>query len=218
MALVDQTSTRDQKRRSSMVLNHSYDFSTSGTMNNREWISKIKEFTAIITGNVLSDDSNKLLTATNFTGTTRNEEMSCKMAAINVLTTSYKWHESFESGFPSITLNGTKDDWITLKRKTENILEKKCDRAFARKWSESLIPILDRFIGAFDGDIDCVFWNSMIQRGAMSLVIESDFVSLHSLCIHSIYLFVRYWLTIDSVYTQNVESSKCFPTFSCCFL
>merc|ERR1711933_383971 len=37
-----------------------------------------------------------------------------------------------------------------------------------RDWSESLLPILDRFIAVYDGDIDCVFWNSMIKRGAMS--------------------------------------------------
>merc|ERR1711994_985270 len=61
-----------------------------------------------------------------------------------------------------------KDDWIALKQKTEAILEEKCRSTFARKWTQSLIPILDRFVAVYDGDIDCVFWNSMIQRGAMS--------------------------------------------------
>jgi len=30
------------------------------------------------------------------------------------------------------------------------------------------MPILEHFVGAFSGSIDCVFWNSMIKRGAMA--------------------------------------------------
>ena len=29
------------------------------------------------------------------------------------------------------------------------------------------MPLLDRFIETFDGKIDCLFWNSMIKRGAI---------------------------------------------------
>ena len=28
------------------------------------------------------------------------------------------------------------------------------------------MPVIDRFIAAYDGDIDCLFWNSMLRRGA----------------------------------------------------
>merc|ERR1712203_899502 len=44
MNMMDTTSDRDCGRRPSMVLEHSYDFSTTGTLNNKEWRQKMKEF------------------------------------------------------------------------------------------------------------------------------------------------------------------------------
>ena len=69
-------------------------------------------------------------------------------------------------GFPQITLDGTKQDWINLKAKTAKLLKEKVDKKFGAQWGKALLPLLDRFIVAFDGNIDCVFWNSMIKRGA----------------------------------------------------
>ena len=150
-----------------MVLNHSYDYSTTGTMNNKEWIVKMKEFIGIIERDVIADDAtNELLSTTNFTGSTYVDQMSVKMAptSTDVLSDSNECSESAECGFPSITLNGNKSDWVNLKSKAVAILQK----TGMNQWRESLIPILERFVAVFDGDIDCVFWNSMIQRGATS--------------------------------------------------
>ena len=69
-------------------------------------------------------------------------------------------------GFPQITLRGTKNDWILLKKKLEAILKQKVLKEFGVKWAEAVMPIIDRFIAAYDGDIDCLFWNSMLRRGA----------------------------------------------------
>merc|ERR1712242_591361 len=69
-------------------------------------------------------------------------------------------------GFPQITLKGTKDDWILMKKKLEAILKQKVLKEFGVKWAEAVMPIIDRFISAYDGDIDCLFWNSMLRRGA----------------------------------------------------
>ena len=69
-------------------------------------------------------------------------------------------------GFPKITLTGTKQDWIKIYNKTKILLKTKVESNFGEKWGKSLLPILERFIIAFDGKIDCLFWNSMIKRGA----------------------------------------------------
>jgi len=50
-------------------------------------------------------------------------------------------------------------------KKCKSLLKNQCEEKFALKWSESLLPILDRFINAYDGEIDCLFWNSMIKQG-----------------------------------------------------
>merc|ERR1719229_2091809 len=69
-------------------------------------------------------------------------------------------------GFPQITLKGTKKDWVDLKQKLQLILTQKVDKKFGSDWGKAILPIIDRFIDAYDGKIDCLFWNSMLRRGA----------------------------------------------------
>eukprot|EP01083_Nonionella_stella_P045870 122937_1 len=146
-----------------------YDYSTTGTINNKEWILKIKELLGLIETDMLCDEvTSDLLSSLRFTKATYLDELSCKFTAMNSLINSYLYDESTACGFPSITLCGKKDDWLLLRDKTVSILDKKCDKQFNRDWSECLLPILDRFVSVYDGDIDAVFWNSMIKRGAMS--------------------------------------------------
>ena len=52
-----------------------------------------------------------------------------------------------------------------MKKKLEAILKQKVLKEFGVKWAEAVMPIIDRFIAAYDGDIDCLFWNSMLRRG-----------------------------------------------------
>merc|ERR1719486_1736966 len=73
-------------------------------------------------------------------------------------------------GFPEITLDGSKADWQLLREKAEKLLSRKVERKFGEQWKRSLLPILDRFIAAFDGDTCMVFWNSMVYRGQWSYV------------------------------------------------
>ena len=72
-------------------------------------------------------------------------------------------------GFPKITLDGNRADWVRLREKTSVLLRDKVRRQFGADWRKALLPLLDRFIGAFDGEIDCLFWNSMIKSGATAM-------------------------------------------------
>merc|ERR1719229_978882 len=69
-------------------------------------------------------------------------------------------------GFPQITLKGTKKDWVDLKKKLQLILTQKVDKKFGSDRGKAILPIIDRFIAAYDGKINCLFWNSMLRRGA----------------------------------------------------
>ena len=62
-------------------------------------------------------------------------------------------------------MDGNKEDWINLKKKVETLFKDRVDKEWANKWEKPLFDILDRFIGAYDGEIDCLFWNSMVRRG-----------------------------------------------------
>lgn len=40
-----------------------------------------------------------------------------------------------------------------------------CEEGLARRWQAALLPVLDNFVEAYQGNVDGVFWNSMIKRG-----------------------------------------------------
>merc|ERR1719295_500510 len=77
-------------------------------------------------------------------------------------------------GFPKITLCGTKHDWVLLRKKVDALLSSKVDKKWGHEWATALLPVLDRFVGAFDGDIDCLFWNSMCKSGVTVTELDSS--------------------------------------------
>ena len=93
-------------------------------------------------------------------------QIAGKVAIMDIMKHYFEYVVLAGCGFPQITLKGTKDDWILLKKKLEAILKQKVLKEFAVKWATAITPVIDRFIAAYDGDIDCLFWNSMLRRGA----------------------------------------------------
>ena len=61
-------------------------------------------------------------------------------------------------GIPTITLTGTKDDWMLL-RDSALALASKCTKV--PEWSQVLKPVLDQFISAASGEVDQKFWKSI---------------------------------------------------------
>jgi len=61
-------------------------------------------------------------------------------------------------GFPSITIEGTAEDWVLIKEKTQ-ILSK----YGLEWWTSELIPIINQFIKARKGTPDYSFWNGMVR-------------------------------------------------------
>jgi len=64
-------------------------------------------------------------------------------------------------GFPSITIEGTVEDWELVKEKTLALA--KYDLEW---WTSALIPIIDQFINARKGAPDYSFWDRMVRQHA----------------------------------------------------
>jgi len=62
-------------------------------------------------------------------------------------------------GFPSITIEGTVEDWESVKEKTQAL--SKYDLEW---WTSELIPIIDQFINARKGTPDYSFWLRMVRE------------------------------------------------------
>lgn len=67
--------------------------------------------------------------------------------------------EYFACGIPSITLDGSVEDW---KRVREKAMQLK--KYGLEKWIDSLDPILKEFILAADGKPNQIFWKSMMKK------------------------------------------------------
>ena len=64
-------------------------------------------------------------------------------------------------GIPTVTLDGTKDDWLEIQNRLER-LEEWDD--VTRKWHVMLRPVLRKFIAAFDGEVDSDFWEHVVSN------------------------------------------------------
>ena len=133
----------------------------------KEWQAAIEQFESQIDKNTV-EDTCKLFNC-DFTTSTLIEKVATKVTIMDICKNYFSYYCMTRCGFPQITLDGKQEDWIKLKQKTEKLLNEKdgkVDKKFGNEWGKALLPLLDRFIDAYDGKIDCVFWNSMIKRGA----------------------------------------------------
>jgi len=130
-----------------------------------DWEGVIEEFVEQIDANTVKDTVQ--LFDCDFSGSTMMEKICTKVTIMDICKNYFSYRMMTGCGFPQITLDGTKEDWIRLKQKTSALLKDKVDKEFGSRWGSALLPLLDRFIAAFDGNIDCLFWNSMIKRGAV---------------------------------------------------
>ncbi len=141
---------------------------------NNDWNGVIKEFVDQIDKNTVKDTVE--LMESDFSDSTIIDKVSSKICVMDICKNYFEYEFICVPlcGFPQITLSGNKSDWVKLKEKVEKLLEIKVTKKFGKQWGESLLPLLDRFIAAFDGDIDCLFWNSMAKSGVTVTELSSS--------------------------------------------
>lgn len=105
----------------------------------------------------------------NFSTTTINSRIASKVVAMAGMKKYFTYEFRFECGLPSVTLEGTKEDWLTLKENALKINE--WNQPEFKKWSIVLQNVLQNFVDAFDGKVDTDFWNRIVkQKGGGSSV------------------------------------------------
>jgi hypothetical protein len=66
-------------------------------------------------------------------------------------------------GIPEITLLGTAEDWLSIRRRAEAFAEFELSH-----WTAQLIPVLDQIVKTVNGDVDREFWRSFYKAGGQS--------------------------------------------------
>jgi hypothetical protein len=99
----------------------------------------------------------------NFSTTGPIEKAASELVLMDSMKSYFKYAVRTLCGIPSVTLTGTVDDWRSIRTRAENFSEFDLDW-----WVKSLIPTLDQFIKAAEGNPDIKFWDSMYKLEGMS--------------------------------------------------
>jgi len=115
-----------------------------------------------------------------FSTTSRGEQLCSSLSAMAMCKHYFDYRVRTMCGFPTVTLLGSLEDWQHLRQAAESAVRNLCQADgcgagiykflrmdFCEWWLSALLPTLDRFLEAYQGKVDAVFWNSMLKRGGI---------------------------------------------------
>lgn len=105
-----------------------------------------------------------------FSTTTPVDAIAASISLMAIVSKYFSYGIGFMCGVPSMTLEGTVQDWIELKAKAERLTS--FDKPELTRWYHLLVPVFDHFIRAFaaenhEADIEG-FWKHMVKYDGMS--------------------------------------------------
>ena len=121
-----------------------------GSPENR-WPEVFESFSDQIRKHV-GDKTHDLLTPT-FSTTGPNERAAAQVVLMDCFKQYFRYAMYCVCGIPSITLEGTVDDWILLREKALGLAEYDL-----QWWIDALKPILNEFVNAASGTVNRDFW------------------------------------------------------------
>lgn len=120
---------------------------------------KVEMFAGLI-GENTKGDLDELLTC-NFSTTGMVERMTSQITLMDAVKPYFEYVEHLSGcGIPSVTLEGTPDDWKLLRKKTREL-----GNYGVKEWTDRLDPILKEFVAASEGKPNVEFWWNMAIKG-----------------------------------------------------
>ena len=94
-----------------------------------------------------------------FSTTTSVEKAAYEVALLDVMSGYFEYEYATSCGIPAINIEGTKTDWLKIKKKLQHFKGYNIDN-----WINSLEPIIQQFVDASDNKIDTAFWSNIFKR------------------------------------------------------
>ncbi|MBR4366637.1 MAG: DUF4419 domain-containing protein [Bacteroidaceae bacterium] len=124
-----------------------------------DWEKLMSDFCAQI-GEYTKADIAQTITA-DFSTTGITERITSQITLMETVKSYFDYVVHYIAcGIPTITLNGTPEDWLKVLEKTKQ-LEK---FSGVEHWVQSLVPILTEFIKASEGKPNQAFWQRMVKK------------------------------------------------------
>lgn len=125
------------------------------------WDEVFEEFCDQIEKHV-GEGTVNLVTA-KFSTTTPTVQAAFELTLMDALGHYFSYEVHSLCGIPSITLEGTTQDWKELKERAMQF-----EKYGLKWWTDELAPILEEFINASEGRVNTEFWNSMYKANSRS--------------------------------------------------
>jgi hypothetical protein len=91
-----------------------------------------------------------------FSTTTDDARAVFRVALLDTFAPYFEYEMVCVCGIPTVTLEGTPDDWRDLRRRVEVMAEYDL-----RWWTDGLLPLCDQWIAAAEGRPDVAFWRAI---------------------------------------------------------
>lgn len=98
------------------------------------------------------------LIVADFSTTTAISRAASEVALLDTVQAFFDYEVHTLCGIPTITLEGTVEDWRAILRRVEAL--RRFDLGF---WVDALSPVLERFVAAASGSVDGAFWESIYK-------------------------------------------------------
>ena len=150
------------------------------------------QFSEAIANNTNDAEVIDTLVVRNFTTSTPASQAASEILLMSTMKSFFKFQMDTMCGIPNIRLEGTRDDWMTLRERTENLGQWMLQNStHGDLWiSDIVLPILDEFIESFDGDVNYCFWQvctTKHQDGILSFQFVKPNTTVSSCPIHRIW-------------------------------
>jgi hypothetical protein len=109
----------------------------------------------------LVDKSLKEWIMPEFTTTTRIDRTVSTITLMASMKAYFDYTAVMRCGIPSVTLEGSQADWRDILRRLDKLAEFGGQTTI---WATMLRPIISKFIAAFNGEVDTIFWGHVASE------------------------------------------------------
>ena len=141
---------------------------------NNDWEGVFAEFSSKLRTHIGPDSHGLIVNEFSTTGAV--EKAAMEVSLMDTLQSYFVFSMTTLCGFPSITLEGTTSDWQQLRGRAKHLAAYDLDW-----WIPSLLPLLDQFVLASQGQADKTFWcdfYKLVQPGSGGPYIQGHILNL----------------------------------------
>ena len=123
-----------------------------------DWTQLLNDFSAMIAENTKGEVADMMIA--DFSTTSMDERIASQITLMETVKTYFDYlNVVIACGIPTITLEGTPEDWQKVREKARGL-----SKYGLEKWANELDPILAEFVKASEGKPNQAFWENMVMK------------------------------------------------------